>query len=286
MKTTKIISELGHSTESKESILQICKQRKKLGFQTLKTWNENTKHELQMSKEFIEELFMRLEVLLNESSKRIITITQFLSQWFINIGTQMKFASNMKLFCLDRDQPLDSLYALPWEKLQETEPMLYAMLELNREYEVFSQKLREVQKRIKKDIIDKYLGKSISPYEKTVKQLKSQSQNTNKLLMKRAQNSIDKLKKLEKTYQDNIVDENKKRRVRKNMFDVAFEFAQGVKSVDNSLADFGLLLIANWEQCKALEEKRITATRNSLIKFMDLMNEIFGEGAQENFRNR
>lgn len=280
------ITELGYRTDENEMISTNCHQRKHLGHQTLVAWNDNTKHEVQMSTEFIEELFIRLEERLKESSQRIQTITQFLTSMSVGISTQMKFNTRMKLFCLDRDSLLDPLYSSSYDTLNQKEPMLHAMLELDREYQLFEQKLRNVNKRIRSEIVDKLLGKSIDPYEKTVTQLRTQAQSIRKILVNKSAETVEKLKKFDKAFEDSRLDHKKKRRIRRNMFDVALEFVQSVKSVDNTLADYGMMLVATWKQCEALEAKRITATRGSLMRFMDIMKEIFGAGAQEDFQNR
>lgn len=286
MKASNSITELGYCSDNSEMIIQNCHQRKHLGHKTLVAWNDNTKHEVQMSTEFIEELFIRLEKHLQESSERIQTITQFLSNLSVSISTEMKFNKQMKLFCLNRDTLLDPLYSTNYDQLHEKEPMLYAMLELNREYQLFEQKLRNVNKRIRTEIVEKLLGKSIGPYEKTVKQLRTQAQGIRKTVAQRAAETVEKLKKFEKAFEDSELDVKKKRRVRRNTFDVALEFVESVKSVDNTLADYGMVLVATWKQCMALEAKRISATRASLVRFMDIMKEIFGAGAQEDFQSR
>jgi hypothetical protein len=83
-----------------------------------------------------------------------------------------------------------------------------------------------------------------------------------------------------------LIDETKNRRTRKNIFDPAFEFIKSVRGVDVCITDLGLVLIALWEQCNILEEKRLSAIRQALMKFLDIMVEIFGADAQKSFQNR
>lgn len=280
------ISELGYSTEGKDSILKTCVERKEIGVESLLKWRETTTHNVRVSQEFIEELFLRLELLLQDSSKRFSIVIQFLETLAFSIHSDLKFASNVKLYCLDRERPLDSLYAQKWDKLRDVEPILFAVLELNREYEVFAEKLRNVRKQIKETIVDKLLRKDIEPYEKTVEQLKRQSRGINKLLLKRSEECEAKLKKFEKLKIEWKAEKRKEKRVRKNLFDGALEFTLGVKALEDALADFGLLFIANWKQCCSLEAKRISATRNSLVGFVEILTEVFGADVQKSFQNR
>lgn len=280
------VNELGYSNDTKHLILDSCQDRKKLGHETLKAWDENTKHNLQVSRDFIEELLLRIESLLAESSERFSLLTLFLQKLSVRIGSEVSLASKMSLFSLDPRTPVDALETIPRMKLKQTEPMLHTMLEFNREYERFSAKLKESTSRIQNEIVQRILGKSILSYEKTVKQLQAQIQNVKKNLLKRSSRTMDKLKKFGKVFQDGLADRNKGRRVRKNIFDSGFEFTKSVKSVDTAITDFGLLLIALWEQCTTLEEKRLSATRQALMKFLDLMIEVFGADAQRSFQNR
>ena len=284
--TTNPIAVLGYSTENKEMIKKTCGERKKIGFETLKAWDENTKHNLQVSKEFIEELLSRIEILLTESAQRFDMLSLFLEKLVVQIGSDIQLSSKMQLFSLDDDTPVSSLESMPRTQLKEKEPMLYTMLAFNREYEVFSKKLRDTTQRVKSEIIEKVLGKTIRPYEKTVKQLQAQIQDIKKLMLKRSGRTEDKLKKLGKVFQEGMVDQTKARRVRKNIFDSALDFTKSVRSLDITITDFGLLLIALWEQCNILEEKRLSAIRQALMKFFDIMVEVFGSDAQKSFENR
>ena len=281
-----LVNELGYSSESKEIIKKTCEERKKIGHETLKAWDQNTKHNLQVSKDFIEELLSRIEILLDESSQRFSLLSLFLEKLTVQIGSDVALSTKMQLFSLDDETPVDSLESMPRMKLKTNEPMLYTMLEFNREYEVFSKKLRETTSRIKNEIVEKMLGKSIKPYEKTVKQLQSQIQDIKRLLLKRSNRTEDKLKKFGKVFHEGLVDRTKGKRVRKNIFDTAFDFTKSVKSVDIAITDFGLLLIALWEQCNILEEKRLSAIRQALMKFFDIMVDIFGADAQKSFEIR
>jgi hypothetical protein len=280
------ISMLGHTSDPSPSLLKICQERKQLGISALSNWKQNTHHDIQVSSEFIEELFLRLEKLLEESSKRFNAIAKFLENLSLSIKTDMSFNQNMKLYSLDRDRPFDSLLGKQWENVGDSEPMLFALLNLNWEYEVFAQNLRDLRTKIKTTIVDSLLSKDIEPYEKTVAQLKSQSREKSRILNKKTLISEDKQKKFEKAKQEDEADVSKNKRVRKNIFDSAFEFTEGVKQVETELSHFGFLLIANWDQCKALEAKRISAIRSSLAKFLEIMKEVFGDAADKSFKNR
>jgi len=281
-----MVRELGYSNENKEMLLKSCQERKKIGHETLKAWDENTKHNLQVSKDFIEELVFRIETLLGESFQRFNMLSLFLQKLTVVIGSEISLSSKMDLFCLDEETSIESIESIPRMKLKEKEPMLYTMLEFNREYEMFANKLKETTLRIQNEVVEKILGKSMKPYEKTVKQFQTQAQDLKKLLIKRSNRTLDKLKKFVKIFQDGLIDETKKRRTRKNIFDPAFEFTKSVRSVDVSITDYGLVLIALWEQCNILEEKRLSGIRQALMKFLDIMVEIFGADAQKSFQNR
>ena len=284
--SAQFVDELGYSSQTKALILESCQSRKKLGHETLKAWDQNTKHNLQVSSDFIEELLRRIEALLDESSARFRLLTLFLQKLSVRIGSEVSLGSKMALFSLDERTPVDALETIPRVKLKETEPMLYTMLEFNREYERFAAKLKESTARVQTEIVERVLGKSIRPYEKTVKQLRAQIQSVKKTLHKRSSRTLDRLKRFGKVFQEGLVDRGKGRRVRKNIFDSGLEFTKSVQGVDTAITDFGLLLIALWEQCTTLEEKRLSATRQALMKFLDLMIEVFGADAQRSFQDR
>lgn len=99
-------------------------------------------------------------------------------------------------FCLGQDNNLDSI---PRMKLKETEPMLYTMLEFNREYEIFSKKLQESTSRIQNEVVNKILE---SPFDH-MKRLSNNCKHKSimkKTLIKRSSRTMDKLKKFLKVW--------------------------------------------------------------------------------------
>lgn len=280
------ISELGYSTESKKGIMQTCLERKKIGWQVLKGWDENTKHNLQVSKNFIEELFDRLGSVLSQSFKRYDCVYKFFEGFLINIKTQIVLKEKMSLFRMDTSKPFNLESGIRGSDLKKNEPLLHAMVEFNREYELFKKNLQLSLNKIKEEINLKILTHQVKPYEKNIKSLYSNIASMKKILIKRSNQTIKKLKRFRKAFDESILDHKRGKRTKVNSFDYACKFVGSVKSIDMAITDFGMLLISIWEQCNILEEKRVSALRQSFMKYSDIMNEIFGSEAQKAFQNR
>jgi len=97
---------------------------------------------------------------------------------------------------------------------------------------------------------------------------------------------IDKIKRLNRTFQESKLPKERSKRNKFNCFDAANEFVMSVKEVDETMEKLGNLLVEIWNQCIVLEEKRLEAIRQSFIKYLDILVEVYGVEAQRTFKNR
>lgn len=88
---------------SSADIWRLCLERKKIGWETLKGWDENSKHNLQINKVLIESLFSRLEKTLAESYRRYAHLFEFFDSVRVDLSSQVQFHERLSLFKLDAD---------------------------------------------------------------------------------------------------------------------------------------------------------------------------------------
>lgn len=279
--TNNVVKEMGFTTQGKQQILRSCKDRKKVGWESLKGWDDSTKHNLQMSKEFIEKLFLRLEDELEMSFKRFETVSKFFAGFKVTMLSNAELGPKIDIFKDSQTQTLKSPMSL-----KNNDPLYYSMAEFNREYLVFRKHVETSMMRVEKEILNKVLGDQIKNYENSLKELYSKRETIKKQLKKRSHKTAQKLKKLTKIYNDSVSEKAKGLRVKHNCFDFASDFVNSVKSIDMLITDYGILLISMWEQCSILEEKRIYAIRQAFLKFTDIVREIFGSEGQKSFHKR
>ena len=155
------VKELGYSSEQTDSLLKTCRERKFIGWEGLKSWNDTSKHNILVSTSFINEIFNRITSLIFKSNERISTITLFLEKMSIVLASEIHLKDHLSLFSLDQHGETNSLEKIKRAAQRENEPILYAMTEFNREYGIFSQKLEDISGRIKNDIVNGVLKLSL-----------------------------------------------------------------------------------------------------------------------------
>ena len=272
-------------TESHLIILKHCLERKKIGWEVLKGWDENSKHNLQVNKELIESLFLRLENTLRESYKRYDLIFSFFDKFLLEIKGGSQLEKGISLFKLGNNvlKSKSQMSKTEIDEREQREPYMLTIAQFNNEFKEFETKLKKNTERMQKEINKKILAEHIRPYENNIKALYVKIEIRKKNLAKRSSETTDKLKVFSKQFKEVMITEEKRKRAKVNILDSAFDFVKSVRQIDMSLTDFGLLLIALWEQCRVLEEKRITAVGNAIEKFVELLSEIFGNEAKKSF---
>ena len=248
-----------------------CIEHKKLGWELLRGWDDNSKHNLQVNKELIESLFQRIEHALSESYQRYDSMFSFFNKFSLQMKGGLELSERMSLFKI---QKVSDSSENSENKVGGGEYYL-AMESFNQSVLNFQKKLKETSEKVQLDVNKKILSDQIRPFENNIKALYVKIEILKKSLAKRASKTTDKLKTFTKVFTDSINLQVKSKRVRTSVFDSANEFVQSVKHIDMSLTDFGLLLIALWEQCKVLESKRIESISASVDKFSDLLKTIF-----------
>lgn len=281
VKQDNLVTELGYTTENKKGLTQVCLERKKIGWQMLKAWNENSKHNLLVSKGFIDDLYTRLMNSYSLSTNRYSTLEKFFKSVVLQLHSEVDFRDRMEEFQIN---PLNNTKKTT--DLKTKEPLLNTVAEFAREFETFNKKLNEAVNKIKKEIGENIIKNSVTSFEESLKVILIKTTKMRKSLLKINNKTVDRLKKFQKALSENEQLIMKEKRTKINVFDFAFDFVQSVKYMDHSVMNYGMLLISVWEQCSILEEKRIGSIRQSLMKFCDILNEIYGSEAQKSFQNR
>ena len=71
--------------EYPKTVMRKCIEHRKLGWELLKGWDDNSKHNLQVNKQLIERLFQRIEGALSQSYQRYDSMFSFFNQFALHI---------------------------------------------------------------------------------------------------------------------------------------------------------------------------------------------------------
>lgn len=283
---SQVIEELGYMSESNESILKLCRERKFTGWESLKGWNDISKHNIRISTNFLNELHSRILNLMQKSTDRINTVTQFLEKMAIVLMSEVHLKDHLNLFSLNDLKDSSAIDKIKHASQRQNEPILHAMLEFNREYSIFSEKLEDLSGRIKTDIVKQILKRQVILATESLNKVLVMYSTMKKSLLKKNNRMIDKIKKLNRTFQDSKLPKGRLKRSKFNCYDAASEFVASVKEVDRTMDKLGNFLADIWEHCVILEEKRLHAMQEAMAKFLDILVEVYGAEAQRTFKNR
>ena len=203
------------------SVLRSCLERKKIGWETMKGWDENSKHNLQVNKDLIETLFQRIENRLGESYKRYDLIFTFFKGFSLQLKAGSNLTTGLPLFRVDENHYQQDITK---EEKEKKEPYMLAISEFNKEFETFEQKLNKLAKDVPNQVSLKILAEAIRPYENNIKALYVKIDIMKKSLAKNAADTTDKLKVFSKHFSQGINQELSGKRVKHNVFDCAFDF--------------------------------------------------------------
>lgn len=280
------IKELGYSSENSDSLIKLCQDRKSLGWEIMKGWNDSVRQQIQVTLEFINQLYERVSKLTKKSSDRIEIVTQFLEKMSIVLKSEVHLKDHLGLFSIEQAANSDSLEKIKRSRQRENEPILYAMSEFNREYAIFNEKLEDMRGRVKTGIIDKILRNQVTSQTKILENKYKHFSTLKKGLLKWNNKMVDKVKKLNKCFEEQKLPKERSKRTKINTFDAAKEFVESAKNVEMTLSYLGKVLIEIWNQCIILEENRLSSIREAMVKFLDILTEVYGAEAQRTFKNR
>ena len=286
MENSQVVKELGYLSDNNQSVLKACQERKYKGWESLKNWNEMTKHTTRISLNFLNELHLRILNLMQKSTNRIDTISQFLEKMTIVLMSEIRLKDHLDLFSLNDIGDSSQIEKIKLAGQRENEPILHAMMEFNREYSIFSEKLEDLSGRIKTDIVKNILKKQVILATESLNKVLLMYNTMKKSMLKQNNRMVDKIKKLNKTFQVKNVPKDRLKAVKFNSFDAASEFVSSVKEVDQTIDKLGNFLVDIWNHCIILEEKRLNAMKDAMAKFLDILIEVYGSEAQRTFKNR
>jgi len=235
---------------------------------------------------FINDLHNRISNLLKKSSERVDTVTNFLEKMTIVLMSQVHLKDHLYLFSMETQSETSSLKKIKRSGQRENEPILYAMSEFNREYGIFNQKLEDSSAKIKTEIVKSVLKGLVGPQLEIMQNKMKMFGGLKKSLLKRNNSMVDKIKKLNKSFEESKLPKSRAKRSKFNSFDMAYEFLGSVKEAEFVLSNMGITLVEIWNQCIILEEQRLKAIKEAMIRFLNILTEVYGAEAQRTFKNR
>lgn len=234
--------------ENKSIILGSCYERKKIGFELFKEWENNQKDNINLLRSITHNIKKKTEDLLSKSQLKFKTITQFLINFSINITKAEDLSNYLKLYS-DNNITKDEVYN--------------NINKFNNNFSEFNNKIESFYK-IKKELIENKIKKEIKPFETNIKMLYNKIEIIDKKIMASSKQLIDDLSLFTNFYKE-ISPNNKNK---KDILYYSVKFYLSLKALIFTLINYGNIILEIWNSALTLEEKKNTYLQS-------IFNELF-----------
>lgn len=267
-----------HEAFSKKNInltqIEIWKsifERKKIGMDKLKNWDEASKTNIQMVKIFVDNMFVELDNKLNESFQRYEKIYKFFSQIRLTYVSRMKLSEDTTLFGFDSFQSNENTN----KSNTANNPFSDFIKSFDDNLNSFQDKVNSYKTQIVEKINNNILTETVKLKETEIKQLFVEVKTIKAKVQKISLLTSNKLKNLSKAFKEYFVDANKTKRPIINVFEFVFSFMNHVKDLSDLIKEYGNLFVKLYQQAKELERERLEAIGESFSFFFKLTRESF-----------
>ena len=275
------ISDVAPSNAEQNLAAEIYKtilDQKKIGVETLKGWNLNTKHKLELVRNLIDNLYLRLEDGMAKSRKRNEKVAKFFEQMRIALRNEFSLKDDDNLFSLKR--LIDSSRGI---EVQQEDILSESVSQFDREFKTYIEGFKEMQNTFRTHINNKILSEGLKPYEERVKLVQGKLLTVQKRIQKTSLDSDDKFEGLLKLIKEASSDPYKEKRPRVNFFDHVSFYVKRVEKLITLVKEYGILFLQTYEQVKALETQRLAAIKNAFLEYIEILSQFFGKQNDRNF---
>lgn len=278
-------------------------ERKSIGFNLLKEWDETHRHDLLFQQNFIDSLFGRLEKALKFSYQRINAVIEIFNllkvdQHFLDKEKSIiqsiqaskvfysspnptpKKVSKLKKKTLETSKKESesklSISQYTKNKSLASDPHSTPPSDLN-PLDIYKNSLSEFQASrtfwvqssqkfsiiIENEILKTILTQDLFSYEKNIKVIFHQLGEMKKLLAKESSKTQSKIKEFVASYQDGLALNKGGARVKKDTFVALNGFIGHVEYIYDLIKENGIYCVQMWEQVQVLDMKRLNAVKLS-----------------------
>lgn len=276
-----LISEIAPSNLEPNLASEIYKtilDKKKIGVETLKGWNLNTKHKLELVRNLIDNLYLRLEENKAKSRKRNEKISKFFEQMRITLRNEFSLKDDENLFGLTK--MINSDRGL---EIQQEDILSESVSQFDREFKIYIDGFKEIQNTFRTHINVKILSESLKPYEERVKLVQSKLLTLQKKIQKTSLDTDEKFESLLKLMKEASSDPQREKRPRVNFFDHVSFYVKRIEKLIALVKEYGILFLQTYEQVKALEVQRLSSIKNAFLEYIEILSQFFGKQNDRNF---
>ena len=244
-------------------------ERKKMGMEKLKNWDEISKNNIQMIKMLVDSMFLELDTKLNDSFNRYEKTYRFFSQIKMTFFSKLKFSADPQLFQFNnqtqQEQHDNQGFCSFFDFVDTFDKNLVS----------FQEQINSSKNEILQNINERILTEKVKIKENEIKQLFAEIKSLKLKLQKISLLTSNKLSNLMKAFKEYFVDSNKTKRPTMNVFEFVFSFMNHVRDVSEMIKEYGNLFVKLYEESKELERERLEAMGESFSFFFKIIRQNF-----------
>lgn len=273
-------------------------ERKQIGFNMLKEWDESQRHDLLFIKNLTDTIFQRLEAAMKLSYQRITSIIQLFERLQLDAHF---FERENKIFQLMQStkyfDPLSTAHSnnSPSNKIKANsngqppsghtdtfEMGCYqgALLEFERGRRIWCDAAKKFSNNIQETIMKSILTQDLFAFESNIKTIHNKMHDTRKLLKKESDKTYNKMKEFMGTYTSGLeLNKTEDKRIQKDTFTSLNDFISNIQCLYDLTKDIGILTVNFWEHGENLDSKRFNAIKTAFITYFSMVDDTYGESS-------
>jgi hypothetical protein len=272
-------------------------ERKQIGFNMLKEWDESQRHDLLFIKNLTDTIFQRLEVAMKLSYQRITSVIQLFERLQLDAHFWERENKILQLMASSKYfDPLSTAHSSnsPSNKIETNsngqpskdsntfEMGCYqgAMLEFERGRRIWCDAAKKFSNNIQETIMKSILTQDLFAFESNIKTIHNKMNDTRKLLKKESDKTYNKMKDFMGVYTSGLeLNKTEDKRIQKDTFTSLNDFISNIQSLYDLTKDIGILTVNFWEHGETLDSKRFNAIKTAFITYFSMVDDTYGESS-------
>jgi len=251
--------------------------RKRMGIESLKGWDLNTKHNLERVKSLVDNLFIRLEESLGKSRKRNEKIAKYFESMRISLKNEINLKEE-RLFSL-----MKVVEVAEGKEAKEETALSESISQFDREFKKYMDGFKDMQSLFKSQINVKILADNLKPHEEKYKTVQQKILVIQQKIKKTISSSEEKFDEMIKITKESTMEGQREKRPRSNTFEQVNSFVRKIDKLKGLIKEYGLLFLQAFEQAKVLETNRIGSIKAAFMEYIEIMGQFFGKQNDKNF---
>ena len=254
-------------------------ERKQVGMERLKLWDELSKNNIQMIKALVDGLFVALDSKLNDSFERYEKVYRFFSQIKMTFLSRLKFSKEPHLFQSENDGGSES------RKQSDLCSFFDFVKTFENDLENFQDQVNSYKNEVQKNINQRIMSDKVKQMELRIKELYAEVKGLKLKLQKMSMLTSNKLNNLMKAFKEYFVDANKNKRPTINIFEFVFAFMNHVRDLSDMIKKYGNLFVVLYAESLELERERLEAMGESFSFFFKIIRVSYSEDLFDKFQS-